>query len=82
MTHERWLTAQEVADQLGMSRKTVYFHTAAGHLTVRRIGRALRYDPRSLDVVTSLAQPTRRGPHHTPTLERPKDAPLDSPVTS
>jgi excisionase family DNA binding protein len=40
--HQRYLTPQEVADVLRMSRKTIYRWIAAGDLRVVQIGRGPR----------------------------------------
>lgn len=45
----RLLTSQQVAELLGVSRKTVYRHAGSSwQLPVRKLGRAVRYSERDI----------------------------------
>lgn len=44
-----WVSADDVAALLGISRVTVYDHVRRGNIPAKRIGRALRFDLASID---------------------------------
>lgn len=54
-----WVSANEVADLLGISRVTVYDHVRRGNIPAKRIGRALRFDLISIDQWATRASARR-----------------------
>lgn len=50
----RYLTAREVADQLGTDVRTIHRHAKSGDLpTVGRLGRAYIFDPATIDAIAN-----------------------------
>jgi citrate synthase len=62
-TGERWLTAEQVARQLGVQRATVYAYVSRGLLTrtIAPDGRTSRFDPAEVEDLGRRGRPRRGG---------------------
>lgn len=49
MTTEKWLSVEEIADHLGISKETVYRWLEKGKIPAHRVGKLWKFRPSEVD---------------------------------
>ncbi|HXH74061.1 MAG TPA: helix-turn-helix domain-containing protein [Bacteriovoracaceae bacterium] len=49
MTTEKWLSVEEIADHLGISKETVYRWLEKGKIPAHRVGKLWKFRPSEID---------------------------------